>query len=63
MMKEKCSVCNKKLNLIETITKCGDCDKFVCTNHRHFTLHKCIEIKTKKENLIKVVADKIVDRL
>ena len=50
--------CKIKLNI--SIPKCT-CEKYFCSNHRHFTNHLCTyNKKDDNKELIKVIADKVI---
>jgi len=65
----RCSMCNKKTTLAGTFSCI--CGKEFCSGHRFSDQHACdVEDKIKekdlqilKDQLIKVVSDKLVDRI
>ena len=64
MMKEKCSVCNKKLKVVETLMKCSLCNQSLCTKHRYYDTHACVDKRSLSPvELVKIVSDKIDNRI
>ena len=65
----RCSMCNKKTTLAGTFS--CPCGKEFCSGHRFADQHACVaedkikekEIQILKDQLVQVVADKLVDRI
>jgi hypothetical protein len=59
-------MCGKKLKPIETLMKCSLCNQDVCMKHIYSDSHHCVNPKLapiNKPELVKVVADKMENRL
>lgn len=63
MVHPRCTICQSKLTVVETVLKC-ECQLSFCMKHYPKDLHNCIH-SVKKEKIIleKVVKDKIIDRI
>lgn len=57
-MKPKCVVCNKQLKLFE-VNLCS-CGLDVCVRHAERSLHGCPNGRQRVEELVKVVAPKVI---
>jgi hypothetical protein len=62
--KMRCSECNKKINITNSIT--CKCEKILCYKHRYQTDHNCqFDFRTKErellsKSLIKIENDKVI---
>ncbi len=64
----KCNICNKKINLAESIISKCECNYDFCSKHRMIESHNCSQAENIKNNSKKilqknlpiVIADKLI---